>query len=265
MSYPESMNSKNLTGKVSKGTVVAAECCYGAQLIDAANVGGGNGQLSIANNYLLNGALGFLGSSTIAYGPTDSNDQADLVCAYFFQSVLKGASMGRSLLEARQQYLSKAGPHLDPVALKTMSQFYLLGDPSVQPVENPIDNKKAAAGADTIKGRRLQLYNKGAILQQSVIPAEKVAVKKSVRRRKDIRTILEQEGMMDSKEEHYISDPKSERHSLAAKQMAGGPIQFRTFTLATPEKGKKPVKRIKLLLVKESDSGILDYHVYFSR
>ena len=263
-SFPESMNTKNLSGKVSKGTVVAAECCYGAQLIDAAN-SGGNGQVSIANNYLLNGALGFLGSSTIAYGPADSNDQADLLCAYFLSSVLKGASTGRSLLEARQQYLSKSGPHLDPVALKTISQFYLLGDPSLQPVENPIDTKKALAGADTIKGRRLQLYNKGAILQQSVIPAEKAPAKKSVRRRKDIRAILEQEGMTDVTEEHYISNPRSERHSLAAKEMTGGPIQFHTFTMKKPEKGKKAIKQIKLLLVKESDAGILDYHVYFAR
>jgi hypothetical protein len=258
------MNTKDLTGKISKGTVVAAECCYGAQLINATNSGGGT-QLSISNNYLLNGALGFLGSSTIAYGPVDSNDQADLVCAYFFSSVLKGASTGRSLLEARQQYLSRSGPHLDPVALKTISQFYLLGDPSLQPVENPIDDKKAAAGADTIKGRRLQLFNKGAVLQQSVIPAEKVPVTRSVKRRKDIKAILEQEGMMDSIEEHYISDPKRERSSLAAKEMAPNPIQYRTFTMKTPEKGKKPVKQIKLLLVKESDSGILDYHVYFAR
>jgi len=263
-SFPESMNTKDLSGKVSKGTVVAAECCYGAQLIDASLAGGGN-QLSISNNYLLNGALGFVGSSTIAYGPADSNDQADLVCAFFISGVLKGASTGRSLLEARQQYLSKVGPHLDPVALKTMSQFYLLGDPSLQPVENPIDNKKVAAGADTIKGRRLQLFNKGAILQQTVIPAEKAPMTRSVRRRKDIRAILEKEGMMDSSEEHYITSPRSERHSLAAKEMTGGPIQFRTFTMKTPEKGKKAVKQIKLLLVKESDSGILDYHVYFSR
>jgi hypothetical protein len=263
-SYPESMNTKNLAGKVSKGTVVAAECCYGAQLIDATNPGA-DGQLSISNNYLLNGALGFLGSSTIAYGPADSNDQADLVCSYFLSSVLKGASMGRSLLEARQQYLSKSGPHLDPVALKTISQFYLLGDPSIQPVANPIDSKKAAAGADTIKGRRLQLFNKGAILQQSVIPAKKVPVKKSVRRRKDIRTILEKEGMTDSREEHYVSAPEKDRQLLLTKTMGSGPIHFRTFTMKTPEKGKKPIKRIKLLLVKEADSGILDYHVYYSR
>ena len=263
-SYPESMNTKNLTGKVSKGTVVAAECCYGAQLIDANNAGA-NGRLSISNNYLLNGALGFLGSSTIAYGPADSNDQADLVCAYFFSSVLKGASIGRALLEARQQYLSKSGPHLDPVALKTMCQFYLLGDPSIQPVANPIDSRKAAAGADTIKSRRLQLYSKGAILQESVIPAERVPMKKSVRRRKDIRTILEREGMMESKEAHYVSKHSSELHSLVAKGMGNGAIQFRTFTMTTPGKGKTDIKRIKLLLVKESDSGMLDYHVYFSR
>jgi hypothetical protein len=267
-SYPESMNTANLTGKINKGTVVAAECCYGAQLINATNLNGGS-QLSIANNYLLNGAVGFLGSSTIAYGPADSNDQADLLCAYFFSSILKGASTGRSLLEARQQYLSKSGPHLDPVAMKTMSQFYLLGDPGVQPVENPIDSKKAAAGADTIRGRRLQLFNKGAILQESVIPAEKVSVKKSVRKRKDIRTILEKEGMTDTTEEHYICAPRRDQETLAAKYMTGGkamaqsPIQFRTFTTKKPGKGKRSVQQVKLLLVKETDAGILDYHVYY--
>lgn len=265
-SYPESLNTQNLTGKINKGTVVAAECCYGAQLINAANVGGGT-QLSISNNYLLNGALGFLGSSTIAYGPADSNDQADLICAYFLSSVLKGASTGRSLLEARQQYLTKSGPHLDPVALKTISQFYLLGDPSLQPVQNPIDSKKVAAGADTIKGRRLQLSNKGVILQQSVIPAEKVSGRKSARNQKQIRAILKQEDMTKSVEQHFTANPKREKHALGGKEAAHGPIHFRTFTRKAPEKkGKKTVPpRIKLLLVKETDSGILDYHVYFSR
>jgi len=263
-SYPESMNTKNLTGKINKGTVVAAECCYGAQLINAANAGGGT-QLSIANNYLLNGAVGFLGSSTIAYGPADSNDQADLICAYFFTSVLKGASTGRSLLEARQQYLTKSGPHLDPVALKTLSQFYLLGDPSVQPVANPIDSKKAAVGANTIKGRRLQLANKGVILRQSVIPAEKVSGRKSARNQKQIRAILRQEGMTKTVEQHYIADPKREKHSLGSKEAAHGPIHFRTFMTKAPEKKGKALKPVKLLLVKETDSGVLDYHVYFSR
>ncbi|HEY4334762.1 MAG TPA: hypothetical protein VGM89_02665, partial [Puia sp.] len=231
-----------------------------------ANVGG-DSQLSIANNYLLNGALGFLGSSTIAYGPADSNDQADLICAYFFTSVLKGASTGRSLLEARQQYLTKSGPHLDPVALKTLGQFYLLGDPSLQPVENPIDSKKSAAGADTIKGRRLQLSNKGAILQQSVIPAEKVSGRKSIRNQKQIRAILKQEGMTKTVEQHFIADPKRERHSLGSKEAAHGPVHFRTFTQELPEKKvkKASLKRFKLLLVKETDAGLLDYHVYLSR
>ncbi|HEY4111951.1 hypothetical protein [Puia sp.] len=267
-SYPESMNTRDLAGKIGKGTLVAAECCYGAQLIDAASAGGGD-QLSIANNYLVSGALGFLGSSTIAYGPADSNDQADLVCSYFFTSVLKGASTGRSLLEARQQYLTKSGPHLDPVALKTICQFYFLGDPSLQLVENPVDSKKVEAGADTIKSRRMQLFSKGAILRQSVIPARKVGVGKSVRHRKDIKAILQREGMLDSTEEHYIARATRERHSEVTrglpKGMVPSQVVFRTFTMKTPEKGKKPIKPSKLLLVKETDSGILDYHVYFSR
>jgi hypothetical protein len=246
--YPVSMNTQNLTGKVARGSVVAAECCYGAQLIDASSVNGGT-QLSIANNYLLNGALGFMGSSTIAYGPADTNDQADLLCAYFLISVLKGASLGRSLLEARQQYLSKSGPHLDPVALKTIAQFYLLGDPSLQLVENPDDSKKVAAGADTIKGRRMELFSKGMVLKESAIPAKKVKQKKSVKRRKDIRTLLEKEKMADAKEEHYVAKD----------------LTYRTFTMKRNKKARKGVPGLKMLLVKEADSGILNYHVYYSK
>ncbi|MEY4754896.1 MAG: hypothetical protein RJA44_2571, partial [Pseudomonadota bacterium] len=47
--------------------------------------------------------------------------------------VLAGASLGRAVLEARQQFAGQR-THLDPFDLKTLVQFYLLGDPSVQPI-----------------------------------------------------------------------------------------------------------------------------------
>jgi hypothetical protein len=111
----------------------------------------------------------------------------------------------------------------------------------------------------------LQLSNKGAILQQSVIPAEKVSGRKSARNQKQIRAILKQEGMTNTDEQHFIADPKREKHSLGSKEAAQGPIHFRTFTMKAPEKKGKDLKPVKLLLVKETDSGVLDYHVYFSR
>lgn len=128
--YPVAHRASHLRGRVSAGTVIAAECCYGAQLYDPNDAGG---HLGIALSYLADGAWGFFGSTTIAYGPSEGNGSADLVCQYFLQRVLAGASLGRAALEARQKFAGER-THLDPVDLKTLAQFYLLGDPSVQPV-----------------------------------------------------------------------------------------------------------------------------------
>lgn len=128
--FPVAHDAKRLRDRVSAGTVVAAECCYGAQLYDPKDAGGQHG---IALAYLLDGASAFFGSSTIAYGPSEGNASADLICQFFLQQVLSGASTGRAALEARQKFAG-ARTHLDPYDLKTLMQFYLLGDPSLHPV-----------------------------------------------------------------------------------------------------------------------------------
>jgi hypothetical protein len=115
--YPESLHFSNLSKKIALGTVIAAECCFGAELIDH-NLQDDPANMSIANTYLLNNAISFVGSSTIAYGPADSQGLADLVTQYFIKSVLNGASAGRALLEARQKFLSVVGPQLDPYELR---------------------------------------------------------------------------------------------------------------------------------------------------
>jgi hypothetical protein len=116
--------------RVMEGTVVAAECCYGAELYDVRET---EGEPGICNTYLYHGAYGFFGSSTVAYGPPDGNGSADLLCQYFLERVLRGASIGRATLEARQQF-ARAASVLDPVDLKTLAQFSLMGDPSVHPI-----------------------------------------------------------------------------------------------------------------------------------
>lgn len=128
--YPVAHRASLLRGRITAGTVIAAECCYGAQLYDPEDA---DGHLGIALTYLSDGAWGFLGSTTIAYGPSEGNGSADLICQYFLQRVLAGASLGRAALEARQKFAAER-THLDPVDLKTLAQFYLLGDPSLQPV-----------------------------------------------------------------------------------------------------------------------------------
>lgn len=170
--YPVALRASSLAGKVTKGTVVAAECCYGAQLYDPKNAGG---QPGICNTYLGAGAYGFFGSSTVAYGPADTNDDADLLCQYFLERMLSGASLGRATLEARHRFMQTAGT-LDPIELKTLAQFNLMADPAVQPVVRPESSTSKAFSAAFVQEpaggaralRRARLARMGAVLGQSV-------------------------------------------------------------------------------------------------
>ena len=125
--YPVALSSEQVSAKAVPGTVIAAECCYGAQLYDAAMASVAD---PICFAYLTKGALGFLGSTTIAYGPGDANAQADLLTQYFFENVLGGSSLGLALLDARIRFISTQRMS-DPSNLKTLVQFLLLGDPSL--------------------------------------------------------------------------------------------------------------------------------------
>jgi hypothetical protein len=136
--FPTSHFAPKLESKIEDGTVVAAECCYGAQLYDPANPQHKRDAdiRGIAVTYLGEGAYGVFGSTTIAYGPSEGNGQADLICQHFVRAVRDGASLGRAALEARHRFASSLS-HRDPADLKTLAQFYLLGDPSIQPVQAP--------------------------------------------------------------------------------------------------------------------------------
>jgi hypothetical protein len=129
-SYPVAHSAKRLVRKIMNGTVIAVECCYGAELYDPADT---NLEAGICSTYLRDGAYGYFGSSTIAYGPSEGNGQADLICQYFLEEVLNGASLGDAALRARHRF-AQAYTHLDPVDLKTLVQFHLLGDPSIHPI-----------------------------------------------------------------------------------------------------------------------------------
>jgi hypothetical protein len=128
--FPEAHDAALIDGKLSVGTIAAAECCYGAELYDPDMT---EGQAGICSTYLGSDAYAFFGSSTIAYGPSEGNGAADLITQFFLRHVLAGASAGRAALQARQDYVLKHSM-LDPIDLKTLAQFNLMGDPSVHPV-----------------------------------------------------------------------------------------------------------------------------------
>ncbi|MEQ1513478.1 MAG: hypothetical protein ABL934_12490 [Lysobacteraceae bacterium] len=155
--YFDAHHSPKLRGRVTEGSVIAAECCYGAELYDPLEAGEEPG---ICTTYLAEGAYGFLGSTTIAYGPSEGNGQADLICQYFIEAVLKGASLGRAALEARQRFIAQY-THQDPSDLKTVAQFILLGDPSVHPVKAPTHNfQKSKAFAKSKSSGLIQMSSR---------------------------------------------------------------------------------------------------------
>jgi hypothetical protein len=128
--FPVAHDAAYVDGKLLEGVIAAAECCYGGELYGLSAT---QTQLSLCNTYLANKSYGFFGSTTIAYGPSTGNGQADLICQYFLQNLLEGSSLGRAVLEARQKFVRTASPP-DPADLKTLMQFNLYGDPSITPV-----------------------------------------------------------------------------------------------------------------------------------
>ena len=131
--------------------MAAVECCYGAELYDSVTL---SLPLPICQRYLIQGAYGYFGSSTIAYGPEEGNGAADLITQYFLLAMLDGASLGRAALLARQQFVQQTA-ELDPVDLKTLGQFNLLGDPSVHPAVIA-SATSVPKGVDTDKASRLE-------------------------------------------------------------------------------------------------------------
>jgi len=191
-----SVEADRLRGRIRNGTIVAAECCYGAQLFNPGIIQVAN-SMGICNRYLEQGAYAFFGSSTVAYGPSEGNAEADLICQEFIQRVLAGASTGRAALEARLQFVMQA-VHLDPANLKTLAQFNLMRDPSITVVGregHALDRTRvyslafayrAEEGAHRAQAvareqRRQRLVRDGSMLQQTVGAARRSETLKTPR------------------------------------------------------------------------------------
>lgn len=257
-SYPTAIASSALAKNIAYGTVIAAECCYGAQLYDSSDLNGIN---SIANTYLQYGAIAFAGSSTIAYGPSDNNALADLMTRYFLESILNGASTGRAMLEARQKFLSESGPQLDPYELKTLAQFMLLGDPSVQPVISEESAASKTMMGGSIQNNRLRLASKGITLGNTVSPSVKTDNKPSSNQA-ELNSILKKTRFADTNNNSVFAVKANKSLTGIEKKITDSHILFRTYVKKTP---KSNYHRFQVLVVKENKDQILGWRVYESR
>jgi hypothetical protein len=255
--YPTALSSKDLLRKITPKTVAAAECCYGAQMADP--VGTGNNVLSISNQYLFQKAVAFMGSSSIAYGPADSQGLADLITQYFIKKVLEGASTGRAMLEAQQQFLINTGPDLDPYELKTLAQFFLLGDPSVQPVDPNLS--KEMSGGNTIENRRKVLFKKGEDLKKTSNPSEKVS-KGTGGPGGELKVLLKKAKINRKVAREHLYKVPAKKPTTGNKKLFHRPSKYRAFVKQTKSHG---IPQFKVLVVKESDGTLLGWRLYVSR
>lgn len=258
--YPHALDASLLKGKISEGTVAAAECCYGAQLYDPALA---QGQPGICNMYLGEKAYGFFGSTTTAYGPPTGNGSADLICQFFMKLVINGASLGRATLQARQEF-ARSSHHISPTDLKTLAQFNLLGDPSLVPVALPPSHFKglptAAAGLAACGDRRRQLKVHGISINLHSPVARSTRTSKPKPAMQKQLDALSKKGGLDKPVtlSFSIKHPAGASKFMGKAMTAKSPVadSFHVLMGKTQTKGA-PVPHVEVLIAKVSKGKIV--------
>lgn len=264
--FPKAFEIKHLENMLTPGTIAVAECCFGAQMYDPSTMEPVSS--SIANMYLANNAIAFLGSSTISYGPSDSQSLSDLITQHFIRNILAGASTGRAFLEARQRFLTESGPDLDPYELKTIAQFNLLGDPSVQPAEcEEAEIVKFTVG-NMIMNTRKNLFIKGMSLQSSISKSERQVRDSPIRDSKQLNTILKKLKLTKNEKQAVYKVQPKEFGGAMGKRLSGDNIKFHAFVkekIHIDRETNAEIKNHKVLVIKENNDQILGWRVYESK
>lgn len=198
------LTSKQLNRKIKKGSVVAAECCFGAELFWDPQI-----DLAMASNYLEEGAYAFMGSTTTSYGATNKDNEpfdADIITRYFLKYVLEGRSTGSALQQARidfkrDVFSTTGGADVLP-SYKTLLQFYLIGDPSIHYIRK--NNAEEAPVPKGIKKRRKASSVRAERLVTPRVTAKKVG--KPVREvPQNLEKLLDKYGMKNAKVQTFQS------------------------------------------------------------
>lgn len=262
-SYPEAINTTDLVN-LTPGTFVAAECCYGAQLLPLP-IG-----MSMASTYLKQKATVFMGSSTISYGPPSGQALADLICQYFNINLLKGASSGRALLDARQKFITDNGPTIDAHELKTISQFYILGDPSLQPVKN----SDTADFITTIEERRSNLTAKGFNLGLTIPNTIKKEDYKDLKSFEilGISSLLNEFSDFKSPVSRMVFEVENSSaenfkfiNAIMPKDVPSEPETIRFHVFQSGGVDENGICRIEALVIKERNAKFMGYKKYVSK
>ena len=268
--FPLSLTTKHVGGKIKEGTIAAVECCFGGELYNSVLL---DIDMPICQSYLRQGAYGYLGSTTIAYGPADGNGAADLICQYFLLYVLGGASIGSATLRARQDFVANAS-QMDPIDLKTLAQFCLYGDPSIHPVETP-QAAQAPKGADASETARFRRGEKRAKLKQTgdFLQATKPTASKpesghriAPRAKATLARIAAESGLRRTQAftSFKVKNAPSTPPAAKTKKLATAPSRYYV-TVGVPKSRPTEAQYLVAVVAKEIGGRIVDYCVYYER
>ncbi|SOD14157.1 zinc-ribbon domain-containing protein [Fibrobacter sp. UWB16] len=124
-SYPETF-SPEIVKQIKYPFFLGVEACYGARYTQ-----GLAPKDSIVLTAMQNRCLAFLGSSRIAYGPCiPPGTCADIIVGTFLKKVQEGKSAGDAYCDALSALMSEKDA--DDSTIKTLAEFSLYGDPSIQ-------------------------------------------------------------------------------------------------------------------------------------
>ncbi len=263
-----SMTTSDTLYKIREGTVATAECCFGVELYDAVMLAS---DMPICQTYLEQGAYGYLGSSTISYGPVDSNGAADILCQEFLAFVLQGASLGRALLMARQEFV-RLTSQMDPIDLKTLSQFFLLGDPSIHPVAPSVTVQVPAGTDEDVAARfrrserRENMKRMGEILAKTQPTASKEvdAGGMSEATRKALTNIAKKAGIEDGDTFTAFAVKLGTSRVKSDTKSGGQPSRY-FLKVWKPEDAPKYLNLGICIVAKEQDGRIMDSRIYRQR
>ncbi len=270
--YPVALDASYVNGKIHEGTLAATEACYGGELYALSSV---QKQLGICNTYLANRSYGFFASTTIAYGPDEGNGQADLICQYFLQDVLGGASLGRAALQARQKFVRTASPP-NPADIKTLAQFNLYGDPSITPVIAPetvlsrsatARTRIAAERSERHDRRRLLLRQGISLYREPRVERARTAPSRAVLQalRTQARALGLAPGAFLSFSLRYAERGRATPGRLTDRSTMPRGYHVLFLKREPPETRQSPVHPIVVLIGKEVDGKIISIRMLVSR
>jgi hypothetical protein len=184
-------------------------------------------------------------------------------------SVLDCASIGRAALTARQQFAEQC-QQTDPVDLKTLAQFCLLGDPSIQPVAAP-EAKDAPKGKEKhiVDGfrrreRRAKLKATGDFLKDTKPTASKSdrGARMNPKTRSKLAQIARKEGLPSGKKFIAYKVKNALRAPGGEVETASAPTRY---YLAISKVGRSKRKRRVAVIAKELHGHIVGHRVYHER